>query len=343
MQNVNLLFNKLYYDGICFENSELKVNGIKGKRNSLTQSKFYESDYQRCIIPGVKRLYFKTQYPGLLIGTGYAHGVSSEDDAKLGFSLDYVTGQPYIPGSSVKGMIRSVFENFDVISEIIKDNKENINLDKAKIDSIIDEIFDGNDVFLDAVVYGGNEEGRVLGVDYITPHKNPVKNPVPLQMVKIVPNVTLEFRFVLKEGNNLSVGEKMDVFSQIIEDFGVGAKTNVGYGNLVRIDKPENPNYPICTNDDRKKCFDAIQNNVSNGTAENNGKENGVAKKPTTPQNKGKCRKCGTPTDQNKKGGYFALCRKCSSEAPICSKCNKNKVTWDAKNKKWFDTCYDCK
>ena len=208
--------------------------------------------------------------------------------------MDYVTGQPYIPGSSVKGIIRSVFEDSEIITEIIKENKVSAEYDNNTIESIVEEIFDGNDVFLDAVVYRGNDEGKVLGIDYITPHKNPVKNPLPIQMVKIIPNVIFEFRFIFKKGGTLSVDEKTKIFTQIIEDFGVGAKTNVGYGNLTRIDK-------------------------------------------------GKCKRCGNSTEQKPNGDYYALCKKCHSEARKCPKCNKKKITWDIKNNKWFDTCYDCK
>ena len=50
-----------------------------------------------------------TAYPGVLIGTGNPHEISMENAIKCGFSFDYVTGLPYIPGSSIKGMLRSYF------------------------------------------------------------------------------------------------------------------------------------------------------------------------------------------------------------------------------------------
>ena len=233
MQNVNLLFNKLYYDGLSFKGDALTIGDIKKKQEELINSKFDKEDYQECTLPGVSKLQFKTQYPGLLVGTGYAHGVSCKEDAKLGFSLDYVTGQPYVPGSSVKGTLRSIFEDKEIICEILSDSLDGKIFTDSEIITIINEIFDGGDIFLDAVIKSGDKNGKVLGIDYITPHKKTVENPTPIQMLKIISNVTLEFRFVLKEGL-LSKNEKLVVFSQIIEDFGVGAKTNVGYGNLKR-------------------------------------------------------------------------------------------------------------
>ena len=260
MQNINLLFNKLYYDGIEFKKKkdEIILKKIEEKRDSLIKSKFYEKDYQDCFIPGVSRLFFKILYPGLLIGTGYAHGVSCEGDAKLGFSFDYVTGQPYVPGSSVKGTIRGIFDDNELIKEIIKDKLDGKELDDKEIKDVINEIFDGSDIFLDAVIYCGDINGRVLGIDYITPHKEFVKNPVPIQMIKVLPNVIIEFRFLLKDGDYFTVDEKLKLFIQIIEDFGIGAKTNVGYGNLVYLNKKPVANYSICTDEDRIRESEAI-------------------------------------------------------------------------------------
>ncbi|MEZ4966913.1 MAG: RAMP superfamily CRISPR-associated protein [Saprospiraceae bacterium] len=51
----------------------------------------------------------KTTYPGLLIGSGYQHETGAEGELKLGFFFDHTSGLPVIPGSSVKGVLRSVF------------------------------------------------------------------------------------------------------------------------------------------------------------------------------------------------------------------------------------------
>lgn len=70
-----------------------------------------------------------TAYPGVLIGTGNPHEISMENAIKCGFSFDYVTGLPYIPGSSIKGMLRSYFpkegsadeqEKHAYITEVLK-------------------------------------------------------------------------------------------------------------------------------------------------------------------------------------------------------------------------------
>lgn len=54
-------------------------------------------------------LTLQTTYPGLLSGTGLSHQTGAMGESKLGFSFDPCTGVPYVPGSSVKGALRSNF------------------------------------------------------------------------------------------------------------------------------------------------------------------------------------------------------------------------------------------
>lgn len=126
---------------------------------------------------------------------------------------------------------------------------------KAKEDqsnsTILDAIFSGidehgeplksynRDVFLDAFpVESQNKNGEFLSNDYITPHINrttpemsPFTDPVPLQFMKVLPNVSFQFNFILTD-QGLKKELKMELFRQILLDLGIGAKTNVGYGQL---------------------------------------------------------------------------------------------------------------
>jgi CRISPR-associated protein Cmr6 len=77
-----------------------------------------------------------------------------------------------------------------------------------------------------------------IGDDYITPHINrkkpelsPFTNPVPLMFLKILPEVTIQFQFDLKPGL-LTTEQKEELFRRLLLDFGLGAKTNVGYGQF---------------------------------------------------------------------------------------------------------------
>ncbi len=230
MKNLNLLFNKLYYEKLGHDDFE---NNVKRCNNQIFSARFdHAKDYTESKIASNKFV-LKTTYPGLLIGTGNPHGgmksagaigmkYSSNDDINMGFSFDYVSGQPYIPASSVKGVLRCHFkECSQAVCEILGKD-----IDVAALEN---EIFEGTDVFLDAVVFDGNEYGLLIGSDYITPHSKVTENPVPIYIIKVLPDVRFEFRFILTDGI-VTAAEKEALFSRLLQIFGVGAKTNVGYG-----------------------------------------------------------------------------------------------------------------
>lgn len=93
-------------------------------------------------------------------------------------------------------------------------------------------------VFYDAMISGYNNEKGILGLDYITPHLNPLRNPNPIQFMKVLPEVQFRFQFripdkiVLKSGE-VSKDNILALFKTILMEIGIGAKTNVGYGQLV--------------------------------------------------------------------------------------------------------------
>lgn len=96
-------------------------------------------------------------------------------------------------------------------------------------------------VFFDAfpVAPAGSARVSLLGRDALTPHgADPLKNPVPLPFVKVLPGVCFEFRFRLRElpvleQVSLTPTQMLRLFNDLLERTGIGAKTNVGYGRLI--------------------------------------------------------------------------------------------------------------
>ena len=253
MRNLSLYYNKTYYEYLESEQLESrKINKLIEKENKCLFSTMFihEKDYRRLDdIENLKKIIMKTKYPGMMIGTGNPHGagdaLGGEGDIQVGFSFDYATGQPYVPGSTVKGVLRSYFKRKDVIKAIIKSaiGKE---LSDEQISALETNIFENKDVFFDAVLYDGDKNGKILGSEYITPHKSPLKNPTPIHMLKILPGVKFEFRFLVKDFKDvenvnvlISEDEKIKIFQDVLKYFGVGAKTNVGYGILEVCEKDE--------------------------------------------------------------------------------------------------------
>lgn len=197
------------------------------------------------------KLCYKVLYPGLVTGIGIEHEANIKGEFKLGIHLDYLTGMPIIYGSTVKGILRTAFEDSQYIHALLK--KHNIReLDR---EAMLRDIFDGEelqninepmknesykskpiyqrDIFFDAVITQADSKGCVLYADSITPHKNPLRDPNPIPFIKIAPGCILEFRFHLVNSKLLTACEKSQLFKDILCDWGIGAKRNVGYGNLV--------------------------------------------------------------------------------------------------------------
>ena len=199
-----------------------------------------------------------------------------DNNFKTGLSFDYTTGLPYIPGSGIKGVIRDFFpqkiedKNYSE-KEKLKYQKQNeakmelinqileSNYSFEEIEKIKESIFDGRDFrekenlekenFLPIFKRDKFIEGRILvqdgkqilDKDYITPHKKILENPVPIQILKIVPETEIEILFQLNEtkifkseGNDIIITkeQKKNLFTEILSLTGLGAKTNVGYGHF---------------------------------------------------------------------------------------------------------------
>ena len=207
----------------------------------------------------------RVQAPGLLIGSGLAHGLpDSEEDVKTGLQFDYTSGLPVIPGSSVKGVIRSAFptikedkeqsneadaEKLNYIKGLIADIPEfsALRLEDKDILELGNQMFNHGDVFADALLVGYGTRMKqhgpvkqVLAEDYITPHTGgPLAQPVPIKIVKVAPGVTFAFCFKFNEtkigAKVVSASMKKAICAAILQDLGVGAKTNVGYGVLKEV------------------------------------------------------------------------------------------------------------
>ncbi len=227
--------------------------GQPGKRLAENPP-IHSAGYGEYFSMGRHKFDLKTVYPGMLIGVGYMHPIAEKNDQdfQTGFYFDWTTGAPVIPGSSVKGALRAVFPK--------KGDGENVRESKAAywsefiaaetgktidapgkfITALEKAIFvDPGDVFYDAYVFDAPAHGKVFAEDYITPHRSPFKDPVPLRFLKIGPGAGFRFQFDLTEtkieepGLTITPETKLALFKKILLEFGVGAKRNTGYGVLV--------------------------------------------------------------------------------------------------------------
>lgn len=385
MLNLNLLFNKSYFDGLRDRQEDVFEDSLKTRNKEICGAVFTKDDYKplpKEICPHT--ILMKTTYPGLLVGTGYAHEVESGADQciKLGFSFDYVSGQPYVPGSSVKGMLRSCFQP-DIIDEVLRTIQgnfkeyqiaENDKLNTNQIDRIVadlnnleSDIFDGPDIFFDAVLRSGSRirdpensgknKGNVMTLDYITPHghgKDETKNPTPLLMIKVQPNVIFEFRFCLRDSFigevRISAQQKKALFRILIELFGIGAKTNVGYGVLTYIADDEAIQPIAQAEEDAQK---ALRHRIAPASAarpiqvqqRQQPSMHPARQKsaPATSMSGNEYHACAAPGCRNKTRNI--LCGTCQERARAEGKCAicGVKTGWNARFNNYYDLCWKCK
>ena len=187
-------------------------------------------------------------------------GLGNESVYETSITLHYIYGIPYIPGSAIKGVVRSY-----IITELFGKNKDgSLNLKDAEKealqdpgfcdifgcpkDSIYKESRQGSVIFFDALpIEPPKIEPDVMNVHYPdyyggnkppTDYQNP--NPIYFLTVKETP-----FKFILgiKERNNTPIqkgkfeGRKpLDVafeyLKKALSEHGIGAKTAVGYGYM---------------------------------------------------------------------------------------------------------------
>jgi CRISPR-associated protein Cmr6 len=249
--NTGWLFYKEYYHGIDFQPGQ-KKDALKSefaeKNRIITSRKLsrYREEVEalKLDIETIQWFEMATVYPGLATGLGTPHESHREGEYKLGFHFDHTTGLPIIPGSSVKGVLRSAFQKAPQYIKYLLENPQDNNtpITGIDIDKLEKEVFDGEglspyqrDVFLDAVIVSSeNEKTLFLADDFITPHRDEFKDPVPLQFLKVLPRVVFRFQFRLGPGQGvpITVEIKLALFKRILEDLGIGAKTNVGYGKF---------------------------------------------------------------------------------------------------------------
>ncbi len=219
---------------------------------------------------GKNIFHLTVQYPGLITGIGIGHEIGVEGELKLGLHFDWTYGMPVIYGSSLKGVLRAWFVDFykggsdaidlmmNIFSGVYDRDREAERLKYGNHEDAMVKIPQNRiykrstssyerDLFFDAVLFSSNSSKQILSPDTITPHGgkhlgNPFENPTPISFLKIAPGCQIEFRFRLVNTKNAkgeiiySINDKLALFKKILTTVGIGAKTNVGYGQLISAD-----------------------------------------------------------------------------------------------------------
>lgn len=312
-QNMNYYFNVEYFEGIVpGSTAEEQSESLIKERNGEIVN-FCFSDVARHAplnacrdIPGYIEFEAFTLYPGLLIGTGNPHGIAMEGGLKSGFSFDYVTGLPYIPGSSLKGMLRAYFPKNTLDTEHETFIRQLLGNEHVDVRKLMENMFENNDIFFGAYPIPsesgeGDSTGKLLEFEYITPHKQRYKNPIPISMIKVRPGVKFVFSFAFSDYEEdgtiiVSASEKKELCKAIIMLMGAGAKTNTGFGRF---------------SDQKPKMHSLVIRDEEHG----NGHKQSDIPQFTREAEGGKCHDCGATVGFNKKTNRpYWYCPRCSKK-----------------------------
>lgn len=180
-------------------------------------------------------------------------GLGSGHPTETGMILDRNTGLPYIPASSIKGVLR--------LSQAINCADENGNVDENDkrivkyfgTTSDAQEAKRGQLFILDA--YPDSERVPKLKLDIMNPHfgnyysgtnKQPVETetPVPIKFLTVKEETAFVFRCafmplgneILSENERQEIQQDVDaMFDTAFETVGFGGKTAIGYGRFKKI------------------------------------------------------------------------------------------------------------
>lgn len=172
----------------------------------------------------------KTKTP-LITGIGQYH------PTEVGITIDYNLGIPYIPASTIKGLLR-----FTTVIDYIQDNPQTNNEIE---DTIIPEVAyyfggqknSGNIIILDAYP----KEVPNLDIDIMNPHyskyyqddKPPADylEPIPIKFLVVKKDTEFIFRILVYKNNRDSeIKNIKDILTKTLTEEGIGAKTAIGYG-----------------------------------------------------------------------------------------------------------------
>jgi CRISPR-associated protein Cmr6 len=186
-------------------------------------------------------------------------GIGQTHPNEVGMTFDYTLGIPYIPASSIKGVVRFTHTT-SIIDKAIKSGKVvSDKFDDEEEWTNIPDLFGkggnegkrGKAIFLDAYP----EKIPELKVDIMNPHYRdyysdekgttaPTDNmqPNPIFFLAVDKNTKFIFRILIDKRCEKLLDTAKNALKEALTIYGIGAKTSVGYG-IFEIEKWEESDF----------------------------------------------------------------------------------------------------
>ncbi len=239
----------LWYDKFCSTWLQLPPGGEK---SALDKDKWIGEVAGVCGNGGELRQYGERQkrmigslhgrWLDLRTSSPFVSGLGRAHPVENGFAWHYTLGVPYLPGSSVKGMVRAWVTQWKEVEEAAR---LHILGSPPPIPGVVPNPRVGAVVFLDALPAGPVE----LGADVMTPHYGAYyqsgevpgdwMSPTPIPFLVVKEGVTFRFAVAPRQPGEKSHENCTTAcawLKEALEWIGAGAKTAVGYGRM-RVDE----------------------------------------------------------------------------------------------------------
>lgn len=184
-------------------------------------------------------LLFLKNTSSFVVGIGNAHPIEN------GFTWHYNLGLPYLPSSSIKGLVRAWAKNWNNSGNSQKDLIYKLLGAEKNQDSKAGDI-----IFFDALpLEPVRLETDIMTVhysDYYTKGTAPGdwENPIPIPFLTVSPNQAFILGITSK---NKEDNKSLDIVAEWIEKalniLGIGAKTSLGYGLFENLNRGMLPQY----------------------------------------------------------------------------------------------------
>jgi CRISPR-associated protein Cmr6 len=178
----------------------------------------------------------------------FATGLGREHPLENGFVWHHTLGVPYLPGSSLKGMLRAWMREQE--GSFVTENGQGAWKESPRIsDWFGNQQACGRFVLLDMLP----QKPPRLAVDVMTPHYGPYyqegelpgdwHSPIPIAFLTVDRGSEWQLAILPSEGQRRLDQDELAGVQHSIEDAlkwaGAGAKTAVGYGRFVRVPEEE--------------------------------------------------------------------------------------------------------
>jgi len=183
----------------------------------------------------------------------FVAGMGRDHPLENGFTWHYTLGEPYLPGSSVKGILRSFYrEEFGELLTRTDNREDQESWEKWEENSETGKLFGNQDavgkyIFLDMLPV----DPPKLTVDVMTPHYSPYysegetpgdwHSPNPIKFLAVEEKQKWHLAIVpmptIKVINRQELEQLCNNLYDALDYSGAGAKTAVGYGRLERCEE----------------------------------------------------------------------------------------------------------